>query len=183
MKNSDEYIREVLERNQMDGFSYFAGYIQQSDFLNNLWRVAVNYKSFVDSLLDTDFDELDNDARELYSHFSKLTDNHWYRIRRYFGDKCFKTVSDVGSLLINNNTLISNEIGDGITRVAIFDNYQGTAFCNTMMHPTHITFNGKIEIYDYDIIGVGKPIKTIEGYYNVFVWEGLIAFAGCNQKK
>lgn len=104
---------------------------------------------------------------------------HWYEIRRLFGTKCFKTWSDVGSLKINN-LLIPNHHGDGITRVAIFkkedlnENINYHTF-SSLMNDTGFCLTGKNDIYDYDIADAGEVIKSIEGNYFIFVYDGLIA--------
>lgn len=175
-------VASVLNEHGMVSPEHWGREIQDSELVSELWQSSENYRSFVDELLKHDyFDFQDSTERDIYAYFSKRNfGNHWYRIRSVFGDKQFKTYSDIGSLLINNNTLIHNGHGDGTTRVAVFnkddDDYRGTGFFYDMMHPCIVSFSGKIDIYDYDIKGEGEVIKTINGDYDVFIYDGLIAF-------
>lgn len=182
MKSGIENIRKELNDHMYDAVGLWSSRIQLSDITRALWEQSENYEDFVEALLKFDYPDLKHDerARWIYAKFSKKNSQHWYRIRERFGDKCFKTWSDVGSLLVNNNTLIANHFGDGETRVAVFNkndlDYEGYAFFADMMDSCDVMFDGEIDIYNYDIIGEGQICKTIEGRYDVYVYQGLIAF-------
>lgn len=185
-------MESILQKHKIDKPAYWSYQIQRNKLLSALWETTNDYQAFVDELLNRDFfdeglvekDKMcgfsDNRGRSVYAYFSKMTEEHWYRIRSVFGNKQFKTDSDIGCLLVNNNTLIRNGYGDGTTRVAIFneddEDYRGTDFFDKMMNPCDVSFRGKIDIYDYDIVGEGKVIKTINGDYSVYTYDGLIAF-------
>lgn len=182
MKSGIEDIKKELNNHMYDAVGLWSSRIQLSDITRALWEQSESYEDFVEALLKYDYSDLKHDerARWVYAKFSKKSASHWYRIREQFGNKCFKTWSDVGSLLVNNNTLIHNHIGDGETRVAVFSkndsDYEGFAFFEDMMDSCNIMFDGKIDIYNYDIIGEGRICKSIKGSYVVYVYQGLIAF-------
>ena len=184
-------VAGVLKQHKIEKPSYWSAQIQRNKLLSSLWETSNNYQLFVDELLKHDYfdeglvekDEMfgfeDTRGRIVYALFSKMSENHWYRIRSVFGNKQFKTLSDIGSLLINNNVLIHNGYGDGVTRVAIFnkddEDYRGTDFFSHMMNGSAVSLSGKIDIYDYDIKGEGEIILTINGDYFIYTYEGLIA--------
>ena len=100
---------------------------------------------------------------------------HWYRIRRMFGDKCFKTDSDAGGVRVGNeefNLVIPNGHGDGTTRVAVFR--KGDKFNLNMMNYYNV-LHGKFNIYDYDC-SCDRIIETLEGDFSTYYYEGLVAF-------
>lgn len=110
-----------------------------------------------------------------YAELSRESDKHWYRVRQMFGDRCFKTDSDVGSVKIGTKNFkinISNGYGDGVTRVAIFN--KGDFFNSSMMNFSGTSLHGEFDIYSYDC---GEEVlKSLEGDYSVYYYEGLVAF-------
>lgn len=112
-------------------------------------------------------------------------DTHWYRIREMFGERCFKTNSDVGSVKIGNEksyTLIPNGIGDGTTRVAVFSKEEAEKEFNSHMFDKGFTCTvcgEDIYVHDYDC---GASIATrngvevkLNGCYFVYTYVGLVA--------
>lgn len=182
MRTTEKAMDLVLNLNNLAPTGIWRKKILDSDAMRGLWEESENFEEFCNKVLEHNYFDFFRDSygRKVFGEISKRDNRHWYRIREYFGDKCFKTWSDIGSLLVNNNTLIHNQYGDGETRVAIFSkgdsDYKGIAFFEDMMNLCGVMFNGKIDIYDYDIIGEGKVCKTIEGCYFVYVYDGLIAF-------
>lgn len=182
MRNAKKSMELVLNLNNVIPTGTWRGIILASEPMRALWEESENFQDFCNRVLEHNYLDFLHDGygAKVFAEISKRNKDHWYRIREYFGDKCFKTYSDAGSLLVNNNTLIHNQHGDGTTRVAVFNrddvDYHGIAFCEDMMHNCGVTFNGKVDIYNYDIVGEGQICKTIEGFYCVYVYEGLIAF-------
>lgn len=110
---------------------------------------------------------------------ANLDDKHWYRVREILGDKCHKTDSEAGSLLVSSvdgsfSIRISNGYGDGTTRFAILE--KNDDIRNMLRFSTEL--NGKFNIYDYDccIPGFHQPMMTIEGRYGVYFYDGMIVF-------
>lgn len=131
-----------------------------------------NSEDFIDEYLNTK--ELSH--TQAYAEISKTCrpDKHWYKVREMFGDRQFKTDSDAGSVKIGNDSfsiLIPNGQGDGITRVAVFDDRQ--YFNDSMMEPFTLV-DGNFNIYDYDC---GERVaKKLSGRYYIYVYQGLVAF-------
>lgn len=103
-------------------------------------------------------------------------DKVWYYVRENFGDRCFKTESDIGSVKVGTDDFsvaISNGYGDGVTRVAVFNNAD-EFYSGSVMH-FHSSIEGHFFIYDYDC-GGGEPVKELSGRYGVYYYSGLVAF-------
>ena len=119
-----ENIDDVLKQNMSKDCSihYLGSCILDCDDYAKLYESCSNYDEFEKRVLNEECC-----LNVIYSYISlygKDRRNHWYRIRELFGDRCFKTASDVGSLLVGNEefqVLIPNGYGDGITRVAVFN--------------------------------------------------------------
>lgn len=136
------------------------------------WASAPTQDAFVTAVLSDERLTL----TKAFAELSKEVDGHWYRVRQMFGEKCFKTDSDAGSVKVGNgafSTLINNGAGDGTTRVAVFA--KGDAFNADMMAYAGITLDGNFSIYDYDC--GGDPIVALDGKYSVYRYDGLVAFA------
>lgn len=105
----------------------------------------------------------------------------WKYVREIFGDRQFKTVSDIGGVLIGNpqfSVLIKNGRGDGTTRVAIFESKDDFRPIEDIMR-YQISFTGQdigIYGYDYDDPAQIDPIKKISGSFAAYSYEGLVAF-------
>lgn len=144
---------------------------QTADRVLAHWEAAEDVDAFTEAVL--------NDAQlehtQAYAVLSRETPGHWYRVRGMFGNKCLRTASDAGSVKIGNglfSTLIPNGMGDGTTRIAIFE--KNEAFNENMMNFSGISAHGEFSIYDYDCSGV--PIVELKGSYNVYTYDGMVAF-------
>lgn len=104
----------------------------------------------------------------------------WKAIRADFGDRCFKTSSDAGSVRVGNGSffiMVPNFRGDGETRVAIFDKSREFRSESLMYHLTMIGGEA-FGIYGYDC---GGPIvERLDGCYNVYAYDGLVAFVAAH---
>lgn len=106
----------------------------------------------------------------------------WYFVRENFGEKCFKTDSDISGVKVGNDEFsinINNGYGDGTTRVAVFDDEQDFC-CDHIMH-YQTSIKGHCFIYDYDC--GGKPVKELNGKYFVYDYRGLVAFVKFKNRK
>lgn len=106
--------------------------------------------------------------------------NRWLTIRKLFGDRCFKTFSDRGGVLVGNEsfqTLIRNGYGDGITRNAILPlkNISDFDKWDKLMNNTNITLEGKFNIYTDDC-QTEDVEKELNGKYAVYYYNGLVLF-------
>lgn len=182
-----ENIDDVLKQNVSKDCSvrWLAARILHCDDYSKLYESCRNYEEFEKRVLNKEC--CLSDIYSAISMYGKDRINHWYRIRELFGDRCFKTASDVGSLLVGNEefqVLIPNGYGDGITRVAVFNkgtSDYGVAFrIMSDMMDSHRgpCLQGKFNIYPYDCCNptVDEPCKTLEGRYYAYYYDGLIAF-------
>lgn len=164
---------------------YLAGCIEDNKEVAELYEKCKNYDEFEKRVLNHECDS--NFVYSLISLYGKDSDYHWYRIRDLFGERCFKTHSDVGSLLVGNESfqvLIPNGMGDGTTRVAVFkkDDETSHGLIELMFDNKHgPTLSGKFNIYSYDCDKpeVDEPCETLEGRYLTYYYDGLIAFVEC----
>lgn len=143
----------------------------EADIISEHWRAAADLDAFKAAVFADDCLK----TTQAYAELSKETEGHWYRVRKMFGDKCFKTISDVGSVKVGNESFslcVNNGRGDGITRVAVFA--KGDDFNQHMMHYSCVTVSGKCHIYDYDC--GNTPAAELDGNYFVYYYEGLVAF-------
>lgn len=182
-----ENIDDVLKQNMSKDCSihYLGSCILDCDDYAKLYESCSNYDEFEKKVLNEECC-----LNVIYSYISlygKDRRNHWYRIRELFGDRCFKTASDVGSLLVGNEefqVLIPNGYSDGITRVAVFNkgtsDYDVASRVMSDMMDSHRgpCLQGKFNIYPYDCCDptVAEPCKTLEGEYFTSYYDGLIAF-------
>ena len=182
-----ENIDDVLKQNMSKDCSihYLGSCILDCDDYAKLYESSRNYDEFEKSVLNKECC-----LNHIYAYISlhgKDRGNHWYRVRELFGDHCFKTASDVGSLLVGNEefqVLIPNGYGDGITRVAIFNkgdsdfSVASRIMCDMMASHRGPYFHGKFNIYPYDCCDptIAEPCKTLEGKYFTYYYDGLIAF-------
>lgn len=103
----------------------------------------------------------------------------WKLIRKMFGDREFKTYSDVGSLLVgdsNMTVLIPNGRGDGTTRVAVFSGEDAKSFNSDLMNFFTI-IRGEINVFGYDCDDPAKsdPVCKLSGSFSVYYSEGFVA--------
>lgn len=177
-------IYDVLKKNMSKGCSthYLGSCIENNESCSELYEKCNSYDEFEKRVLNKECDSYV--AYSLISMYGKDNDYHWYRIRDLFGDRCFKTYSDVGSLLVGNESfqvLIPNGIGDGTTRVAVFkkDDDVFGGLIELMMDRKHgPTLSGKFNIYSYDCDNpaLDEPRKTLEGRYFTYYYDGFVAF-------
>mgnify|MGYP000448732176 CR=1 FL=1 len=177
-------IYDVLKANLKKGCNihYLGGCIEDSESCSKIYEECMSYCEFEKRILNMEGDSII--VYGLISMYGKDSDYHWYRIRELFGDRCFKTYSDVGSLLVGNESfqvLIPNGMGDGTTRVAVFkkDDDVPCGLIDLMMDSKHgPTLRGKFNIYSYDCDKpeVDEPCKTLEGRYLVYYYDGFVAF-------
>lgn len=151
----------------------FNNWVKGYDEIMQHLRDAVDTEDFINKILG----DPELTTTQAYAEVSKKLrpDSHWYRVREMFGDNVIKTSSDAGSVKIgvdNMSILVPNGYGDGISRVAIFDNSE--AFNDSMMS-YFTTVRGKdMIIYDYDCGDVAAT--TISGRYEIYYYSGLVAF-------
>jgi len=131
-----------------------------------LWRKAKDLNEFL-FLCRTD-EEL-----KTTQGVAELFKNDWRFLRSQLGDKCRKTMSDVGGLKIGNNNfeiIIPNGMGDGETRYAVFEPEEKV---NTAAFNYWTLIKGKnIKIYSYDC---GYDVlETISGEFSVYYKDGII---------
>ena len=195
-----ENINDVLKENMSKEcrIYYLASCILDCDEYSNLYESCRNYDEFEKRVLNEEC--CLNGIYSAISMYGKDRKNHWYRIRELFGNRCFKTASDVGSLLVGNEefqVLIPNGYGDGTTRVAVFNKADSdysvasriikvdsdysvvSRIMSDMMDSHHGPYlHGKFNIYPYDCCNptVDEPCKTLEGRYFTYYYDGLIAF-------
>lgn len=182
-----ENIDDVLKENMSKYCSvhYLASCILDDEECLNLYKACKNYAEFERKILSKKCGL--NVIYSMVSLYGKDRENHWYRVRELFGNHCFKTASDVGSLLVGNEefqVLIPNGYGDGTTRVAVFnksdsDHSIASRIMSDMMDSHRGPYlHGKFNIYPYDCCNptVDKPCRTIKGNYFTYYYDGLIAF-------
>lgn len=181
-----ENIDDVLKQNMSKDCSihYLGSCILDCDDYAKLYESCRNYDEFEKRVLNKECC-----LNHIYAYISlhgKDRGNHWYRVRELFGDHCFKTASDVGSLLFGNEefqALIPNGYGDGITRVAIFNkgdsdySVASRIMCDMMASHRGPYLHGKFNIYPYDCCNptVDKPCRTIKENYFTYYYDGLVA--------
>lgn len=186
-----ENIDDVLKQNVSKDCSVclLAARILHCDDYSKLYESCRNYDEFEKRVLNKECPL--NGIYSTISMYGKDRKNHWYRIRELFGNRCFKTVSDAGSLLVGNEeyqVLIPNGYGDGTTRVAVFNKADSDFDINSdydvafrimpdMMDSGPYLY-GEFNIYPYDCCNptVDEPCKTLEGRYWTYYYDGLIAF-------
>jgi hypothetical protein len=142
------------------------------------WKKAESISEFKELVFN------DNRLKQTqgYAELSKESDRHWYRVREMFGDKCFKTMSDAGAVMVANKDgtcqiLMSTNGGDRQARVAVF--HKNDKFNDSMMNFTGNSINGEFGISDYDC--EYHEAVSLSGKYLVYFYEGMIAFVeSCN---
>lgn len=138
-----EDIDDVLKQNVSKDCSVrlLAARILHCDDYTKLYESCRNYDEFEKRVLNKERPL--NAIYSAISMYGKDRKNHWYRIRELFGDRCFKTVSDAGSLLVGNR----------ITSVlATLKKGNAGAFQRTLIHMQRTMFNSyRKENYEYQI--------------------------------
>lgn len=155
--------------------NWVKGYDEIMQHLHN----AVDTEDFIDKILG----DPELTTTQAYAEVSKKLrpDSHWYRVREMFGDNVIKTSSDAGSVKIgvdNMSILVPNGYGDGISRVAIFDNSE--TFNDSMMSYFTTIKGENMIIYDYDC--GNTPAATISGRYAIYYYSGLVAFVKAGEE-
>ncbi|WP_171311612.1 hypothetical protein [Enterococcus cecorum] len=106
--------------------------------------------------------------------------DNWMKIRKLFGENCFKTFSDRGGVLVGNKefqTVVRNGRGDGITRVAVLPlkNWEDLKLWSKLMVETDLYLDGKFNIYHYDC-STENSIRELNGRYIAYYYDGLVLF-------
>ena len=151
----------------------FNNWVKGYDEIMQHLRDAADTEDFINKILG----DPELATTQAYAEVSKKLrpDSHWYRVREMFGDNVIKTSSDAGSVKIgvdNMSILVPNGYGDGISRVAIFDDSK--AFNDSMMSYFTTIKGENVIIYDYDCGDVAAT--TISGKYHIYYYSGLVAF-------
>lgn len=111
---------------------------------------------------------------QIYAELSKLSKDHYERIKRDSGG-WIRTYSDAGSLKIGHDGFtvnVPNGYGDGSM---LFTVVEKGCFNRHMLDFWTDISGHEIDIYDYDCTG-GKVIKTIDGWFGIYYWNGFIVF-------
>ena len=149
----------------------FKAYKGSKEIVIDYWEKANTLDEFKNLVLSDS--RLKNNQG--YAELSKESEGHWYRVREMFGEKCFKTESDGGSVKVGNENFtisIGNGHGDGTTRIAIFT--KDDFFNEDMMNFSGIKLEGNFNIYDYDF--GNDVVMILKGTYYVYYYDGLVAF-------
>lgn len=143
-------------------------------FVNQLLDKAENTDDFVNMFLDNKKYRPLQCYQELIKR--ERPDRAWYFVRENFGNRCIKISSDAGGVRFGTkdfSLIVPNGYGDGITRLAVFENYKAFYSDNIMQYFTSV--NGRFSIFgdcgDYD-----QTIADLDGDYFVYTYRGLVAF-------
>lgn len=164
----DRFLRRVTE-----DYVIKTG-IHYSELVKNL----LDNSSFVDEFINEVITASELKTTQLYAELimHERPELRWKSIREMFGDKCFKTVSDVGGVKVGTDTFSvvvpNGGRGDGTTRVAVFEDQ--TDFNHNLMNFSCISLHGDSVIYYYDC--GNTPAKKLSGNYLVYYYDGLVAF-------
>lgn len=146
-------------------------------FLDRTLAESSTTEEFVDAYLKcTEYRKLQG-YQELLKR--ERPERVWYFIRDNFGNKCFKTESDIGGVRVgttNFSVNINNGMGDGETRVAVFESDEDFYSEHLMTFQTSV--RGRFYIFDYDC--GGSPVKELDGRYGIYSYQGLVAFVRCD---
>lgn len=140
---------------------------------------ASNVEEFIDAYLSHESERGTQFWQELVKR--ERPGLRWKAIRADFGDRCFKTFSDAGSVRVGDGrffVLIPNGRGDGETRVAIFDDAEEFHSEDLMTYFTEIS-GGEFYIYGNDC--GGPSVKRLFGKFEVYYYDGLVAFLQVNR--
>lgn len=173
-KNDSKHIHDTFIKSCL--FNCLTADDEYKEFLTETLEKANNTEEFTEMFL----------ANKKYKHKqgyqvllrSEKPDQVWYFIRENFGDKCFKTMSDVGGVMVGNDDfsiIVPNGYGDGTTRVAVFD--KGEFYVDNLMQ-FFTSISGKFAIYGYDCDGA--PETELDGRYGIYYYDGLVAFVKWN---
>lgn len=161
--SKDHFLRRVTEH-----------YVIKSELVKKL----LENSSFVDEFVNEVITSSELKSTQLYAELIKheRPELRWKSIREMFGNKCFKTVSDVGGVKVGTDTFSvvvpNGGRGDGMTRVAVFEDKSG--FNHNLMNFSCISLHGNSVIYSYDC--GNTPVKRLDGEYLVYHYDGLVAF-------
>lgn len=153
---------------------------------------AVEYAAFLADILDRskDMDQfvgcyLDNENYKHYQGYQELLKRERPEmalkyIHENFDYRLLEVSSDAGGVKVGNDTfsiVIPNGAGDGITRVAIFENQENFYAKDIMDFYTNV--EGK-RFYVYSGDTNGMPIQEMTGRYGVYIYKGYVAFVNWN---
>ncbi|CAI3511056.1 hypothetical protein CIRMBP1315_02279 [Enterococcus cecorum] len=165
MEIKREVVMEVLKNKSIEEIA-------------NYFDISIEEATKMKSLNERNYWEISYKDLIFLMHWAE--EDNWMKIRNLFGEKCFKTFSDRGGVLVGNDnfqTLIRNGRGDGITRVAVlpltkFDDYR---FWSNLMVDTEILLDGQFNIY-FDDCSTNEVCRTLNGKYTVYYYDGLVLF-------
>lgn len=187
MKLDFDYIYDVLKKNisgEGDVWT-LSKYICRDEIYLNLWKKCGNYDEFYKCVMNQE--ESDSLYVNLYL-YGKIDADPREKIHDLFVDRCFDIKSDDGDIFAGNDscqTFISNDLGGGTTKVAVFNlDDPNRDLVRSAMGELNGSYNrtrliGKINIYpieDMDTLKVGEPCITLEGEYHAYSYRGLVAF-------
>ena len=170
-------IKDLMESNEIGVFAKKC--LLNSSFPEKVERVKMHWgkAKSVEEFKELVFADHELKLTQGYAELSKESEGHWYRVREMFGDRQFKTDSDCGGVLIGNEDyliLVSNGCGDGVTRVAVFEEKD---FNSDMMrlNPTSFKVATEMYVYGYDC-STSRIVKTLDpGSYWTYYWNGFVA--------
>ena len=168
-KTNDGFIKDCIFNPSIFNEKY-------DNFLKEVLQTAENTEEFINLFLaNKDFKKTQG-YQELLKY--ERPEQAWYFVRENFSEKCLKLNSDAGGVKVGNDDfsiIIPNGYGDGITRVAIFEN--NDFYCDNLMTYFTLIKCERCHIYDYDCGGL--PQVELNGYYSIYFYDGLVAFVKC----
>ena len=173
---------EIFSRNKTE---YYKGMLfdrfreDKKEIAEEILKASENTEDFIDKYLDDERLEKFYGRNRLAKEFRP--DTYWMTIRKFLGDKIFKTESDAGSVLIGRKKLkimIPNGRGDGESRVAILDKNEdisGYELNNFTL------IEGKFKIYNYDCTkDEDDYAEELNGKYVVYYYDSFVVFQELN---
>lgn len=139
---------------------------------NHIVSISNNVEELIDNILFEEYFFKHQIYAVLLKH--ERPNRLWKAIRTMFGERCFKTESDIGGLKVGNDDfsiIVPNGRGDQTTRVAVFENRKDF---NDSLMLFWTDVQGTFNIYSYDCGSV--PVITLSGRYAIYYHDGFIAF-------
>lgn len=143
--------------------------LQGKAIYQQLWKEAKNVEDFK-VLVRHSFEV------KFFQGTAVLLDGDKDYLSSILGDKCFRTTSDAGGVKIGNENfsiVIPNNLGDGLTRIAILNEKENNSSAFNFMG----AIQGRFNIYNYDC--GDKVIKTLQGRYLVYSKNGFVVLERC----
>lgn len=149
---------------------------EREKYLNTIDEIldsSDNTDEFIEKFLEHDEFKMMQGYQEVIKR--ERPNRIWKFIRENFGDKCFKTESDAGGVLVycdDMEIIIPNGRGDGTTRIAVFEN--GEEFYSSILMKYFSGIRGKFSISYYDCRK--NPAIELDGDYSAYYFDGLVVF-------